>query len=77
MIRWIIFVAIFGLIDLYVFQAVKTITKKRWIRFLYIVISVVVVGNFVYQFTQASDGRVLSLEKSYAFGFLGSLLALK
>jgi predicted MPP superfamily phosphohydrolase len=39
--------------------------------------SLLVVGNFVYQFVQPSEGRVLTPEKSYAFGFLITLLALK
>ena len=77
MVKWLIFVAIYAIVDFYAFQAIKTVTKKSWIYYLHILLSVVVVGNFVYQFTQASDGRVLSPEKSYAFGFLLTLLALK
>ncbi|MGB5463399.1 MAG: metallophosphoesterase [Aureibaculum sp.] len=77
MIRWIIFIIIYVIIDFYAFQAIKTITKKTWIHFLLIALSVVVVGNFIYQFLQVSDGRVLTPDKSYAFGFLLTLLALK
>jgi len=77
MLRWIIFIIIYIIIDFYAFQAVKTLTKKSWIHYLHIVISVVVVGNFIYQFIQVSEGRVLTPAKSYAFGFLLTLLALK
>ena len=77
MIRWLIFVAIYAIVDFYAFQAIKTVTKNNWIHYLHVLISVIVVGNFIYQFTQAGDGRVLSPEKSYAFGFLLTLLALK
>jgi predicted MPP superfamily phosphohydrolase len=63
--------------DFYAFQAIKTLTKKSWVYYLHIAISIIVVGNFIYQFTQASDGRVLSPAKSYAFGFLLTLFALK
>ena len=77
MIKWLIFVAIYAIVDFYAFQAIKTITKNNGIHYLHVLISIVVVGNFIYQFTQASDGRVLSPEKSYAFGFLLTLLALK
>ena len=77
MIRWIIFIIIYVIIDFYAFQAIKTITKKTWVYFLLIALSVVVVGNFIYQFLQVSDGRVLTPDKSYAFGFLLTLLALK
>ena len=77
MIRWIIFIIIYVIIDFYAFQAIKTITKKTWVHLLLIALSVVVVGNFIYQFLQVSDGRVLTPDKSYAFGFLLTLLALK
>jgi len=75
--RWIIFVIIYIIIDFYAFQAVKTLTKKSWIHYLHIIISIAVVGNFIYQFIQVSEGRVLTPAKSYAFGFLLTLLALK
>ena len=47
MIRWIIFLAIFGLLDLYAFQAFKTVSKNNWIRILYWLITVLVIGNFI------------------------------
>ena len=77
MIRWVIFIIIYVIIDLYSFQAIKTITKKRWIHYLHVAISLIVVGYFIYQFVQPSEGRVLTPEKSYAFGFLITLIALK
>ncbi|WP_347923025.1 metallophosphoesterase [Pontimicrobium sp. SW4] len=77
MIKWLIFVAIYTIVDFYAFQAIKTVTKNKWIHYFHVLVSIIVVGNFIYQFTQTSDGRVLSLEKSYAFGFLLTLLALK
>lgn len=77
MIKWLIFIVIYAIIDFYAFQAIKTVTKNTWIHYLHILVSVLVVGNFIFQFTQASDGRVLSPEKSYAFGFLLTLLAIK
>jgi uncharacterized protein len=75
---WIIFVLFYIIIDWYAFQAIKTITKNTWIRYVYIAISIVVVGNFIYQFTTATDaGRVLTPLKSYAFGFLLTLMIVK
>ncbi len=78
MTRWIIFLIIYALIDYYAFQAVKTITKNVWVHYAHILISVIVVGNFILQFLIANDaGRVLTPLKSYAFGFLLTLMALK
>ena len=38
--------------------------------------ALLVLGNFIYQFSTGSEGRVLSPSKSYAFGFLLSFMAL-
>lgn len=70
MIRWIIFIIIYVLLTLYAFQAIKTITKQSWLHYLFLGLAVIVVGNFIVQFTVTSEGRVLSPAKSYALGFL-------
>ena len=77
MTRWLIFILIYAVIDIYAFQAVRTLTKNNWIFFIHFLISALVVGNFIYQFTQPGVGRVLTPEKSYAFGFLMTLMVLK
>jgi predicted MPP superfamily phosphohydrolase len=78
MTRWISFLFIYIIIDWYAFQAVKTISKNPWLHYIHIGISVLVVGNFILQFVISNDtGRVLSPAKSYAFGFLLTLMALK
>ncbi|WP_299122120.1 metallophosphoesterase [uncultured Winogradskyella sp.] len=76
MIRWIVFIIIFILLTFYGFQAIKTVTKYSWIHYLYIAIAIIIAGNFIYQFTGASEGRVLSPIKSYAFGFVLSFMVL-
>ena len=76
MTRWIIFAIFYILLTLYGFQAIKTVTKHVWIHYFFIAIAVIVAGNFIYQFTATSEGRVLSPIKSYAFGFLLSFMAL-
>ncbi|TXD82414.1 metallophosphoesterase [Subsaximicrobium wynnwilliamsii] len=76
MLRWILFVSIYILLSIYGFQAIKTLTKVTWIHYLFLGISLVVVGNFIYQFSIGSEGRVLNPAKSYAFGFLLAFMAL-
>ena len=76
MTRWIIFAIVYILLTVYGFQAIKTVFKQNWAHYIYIAIALLVVGNFVFQFTGASEGRVLSPIKSYAFGFLLSFMAL-
>lgn len=76
MTRWIIFIIIYVLLSIYGFQAIKTITKQSWIQYIFIGVALVVIGNFIYQFTSGGEGRVLSPLKSYAFGFLLAFMAL-
>jgi len=75
MLRWIIFIIIYIALGLYTLQALKTATRYPWVYYLFIVISVLVLGNFIYQFTFGeTQGRVLSRPKSYAFGLLLTVL---
>ena len=71
MLRWILFVIIYIVLGFYALQALKTASRYPWVYYTFITISVLVLGNFIYQFTfGAAEGRVLSVPKSYAFGFL-------
>ncbi len=75
MLRWIIFIIVCSILCFYSFQALKTVTRHQWIYWIYLVISVFIIGNFIYQFTYGElPGRVLSRPKSYAFGFLMAIL---
>ena len=75
--RWAIFIVIYILFDIYAFQALKTATKSSWVYYLYLVISLLVLGNLLYQFLQPGEGRVLSVAKSYAVGFVLALFSAK
>ena len=71
MLRWIIFLGIYAAFGLYTFQALKTITKNQWIYALFIISSLLIVGNFIYQFSAGdTPNRVLDHGRSLAFGFL-------
>ncbi|TVZ16705.1 metallophosphoesterase [Maribacter sp. MAR_2009_72] len=75
MARWVIFTILYVALSFYVLQALKTVTKQPWWSYLYIAISLVVMANFIYQFTVGEEtGRVLSISKSYAFGLLLTVL---
>ncbi|MEY2922870.1 MAG: hypothetical protein RL108_1496 [Bacteroidota bacterium] len=50
--RWLIVIVIFAIIELYSFQAFKTITKIKWILIAYQLLSLVVIVFIAYQFTQ-------------------------
>ncbi|WKB80019.1 metallophosphoesterase [Cellulophaga lytica] len=75
MLRWIIFAFIYSVLGFYAFQALKTATKINWLHYLYVAVTVLVVVNFIYQFSIGNEGRVISVPMSYAFGFLLSVMA--
>ncbi len=78
MLRWVIFIAIYLALGLYTLQALKTVSRYPWVYFTFIGLSLLVLGNFVYQFTVGDDpGRVLNRPKSYAFGLLLTMLTFK
>ena len=47
--RWLFFIFFYILVDIYAFQAVKTISKSKTIYIIYWVISALVLGNLIYQ----------------------------
>lgn len=75
MFRWIIFIIIYVIFSIYTLQALKTASRFPWIYYIFIGISLIVLSNFIFQFTWGDDtGRVLNRPKSYAFGFLIALI---
>ncbi|MEM7380155.1 MAG: metallophosphoesterase [Bacteroidota bacterium] len=78
MLRWIIFIIIYVIMGFYTLQALKTATRYPWVYYATTLISLIVLGNFIYQFTWGSEaGRVLSRPKSYAFGLLLAIMTFK
>src|SRR5690606_16661671 len=75
MLRWIVFVIVYLILGLYTLQALRTITRYPWVYYAFMAIAILVLGNFIYQFTLGeTPGRVLNRSKSYAFGFLITLM---
>lgn len=52
MLRWIFFIAFVLLVELYAFQAFKTITRAKWILIPYQIISLAIIVFVIYSFTQ-------------------------
>jgi len=75
MLRWIVLIAVYGILGYYALQAIKTASRFPYIYYTFMVLALLVLGNFIYQFTFGnSDGSVLNGPRSYAFGFLISIL---
>ena len=78
MLRWILFVIIYFIMGFYTLQALKTVTRFPWVYYATTIVSLIVLGNFIYQFNWGDyPGRVLSRPKSYAFGLLLAILTFK
>ncbi|HEU0137034.1 MAG TPA: metallophosphoesterase [Flavobacterium sp.] len=52
MLRWVFFIVFFLLIEVYAFQALRAITKTKWILISYIVVSAIVDLYILYQLSQ-------------------------
>ena len=66
--RWIIFIGIYIILDIYAYQAFKTVSRYPWVYYLYLFFSLAVLANLVYQWNVTeSDG--LTGARSYAIGF--------
>lgn len=76
MLRWIIFLIVFVIVDIYAFQAFRTISKNIWLNIAYWLVTLLVLGNFIYQFYGLNRGDFGNAQ-AYAFGFFLSLLVPK
>lgn len=52
LIRLLIFLAFILLIEIYAFQAFKTLSRIKWVQYTYIILSVVILAYIIYSFTQ-------------------------
>lgn len=69
MLRWIIFIVTYLLIDFYAFQAFKTISKSKWMYIIYWAISLIVLLYFTYQLAIVFDNKIgLRLSTNKAIG---------
>lgn len=73
--RWIIFIVLYLILNIYSFQALKTVTKNNWILAVYIVISIIILGNFIYQWTQPNPSGGFTGGRGYALGFVLAFLS--
>lgn len=68
MLRWIVFIFIYVAIDIYAFQAVRTLSKNQWIHGAYVSFSVVILGMLIYQLSYGAPNRSMNPWRMYTFG---------
>ena len=77
MLRWILFLLFFIFIDFYAFQAFKTVTKNNSLHIVYWFISLLVIGNFVYNYYDFDRSKGFTHANAYAVGFFIAILVPK
>ena len=66
--RWFIFIVIYILVDIYAFQAVKTIAKSPWLHGFYVFISLAVLAGLIYELSFLGSAKMMEPPKMYFFG---------
>lgn len=66
--RWFLFIIIYILVDIYAFQAIKTLAKSPWIHGLYIFISLAVLAGLIYELSFMGTGKMMEPPRMYFFG---------
>lgn len=66
--RWIVFAVIYVVLDIYAYQAFKTITRYSWIYYVYLFFSLLALGNLLYHFNSPGN-EGWSGGRSYSVGF--------
>lgn len=75
--RWIIFIVIYIALDIYAYQAFKTISRHTWIYFIYLFLSLGVLGFLLYQFNFVPEKNGWAGARSYSIGFFLAFFAPK
>jgi predicted MPP superfamily phosphohydrolase len=71
--RWIFFILIIGLTQWYSFQCIKTFSQNKYLRILYINVSLLIIVNFIFQIINYDRSEGFTHMISYSLGFFISL----
>ena len=66
--RWILFIIFYILIDIYAFQAVRTLARNSWIHGVYVLLSILILAALIYQISNMGAGKVMNINTMYVFG---------
>lgn len=70
MIRWILLFVFVAVIEIYAFQAVRTLTKVRWVLWAYQIISFLIIAYIAYSFTQFDRSVGQNKQTLFTMGLL-------
>lgn len=69
MLRWIIPILLFGLVEYYSFQTIKTVTRSKWILAIYVITSMVFIVYLLYFFMTHERGQGQNKQTLWTMGF--------
>jgi uncharacterized protein len=73
--RWIIFIVLYLLINIYAFQAIRTLSRNYWIIIPYIIISVGILAYFLYEWNQPNPEGGFTGGRAYSLGMVLAIMA--
>lgn len=76
-IGWIIFIAVYLAVDIYSYQAIRTLYPAKWLQIVYFGVSFLVLIMFFYQINGMGGSRVMNPFRLYTFGSMVSLFVPK
>ena len=75
--RWILFVVVYILVEIYAFQAFRTLIKSPWLPWIYFLISLGVIAGLFYELSFMGTGKMMQSPKMYFFGIFLALFVPK
>ncbi|WP_347373849.1 metallophosphoesterase [Aequorivita sp. Q41] len=75
--RWFLFIVFYILVDIYAFQAIKTITKNPWLHGVYVFVSLAVLAGLIYELSFLGSAKAIAPPKMYSFGIFLAVFAPK
>lgn len=66
--RWIVFVLVVALIDIYAFQSIRTFSRGWWPAIIYFAISIIALGGLLYELSNAGSPKMMEPPRLYFFG---------
>lgn len=73
--RWIIFITLYLLINIYAFQAIRTLSRGYWITIPYMLISVGILAYFLYEWNQPNPEGGFTGGRAYSLGMVLAMMA--
>jgi predicted MPP superfamily phosphohydrolase len=79
MLRWSIIIIVYAVLAYYTFELIKVATKSNWIAYIFLGVSILIMGNFVFHFLNGPRVGVLfsdpnNIAKAYSVGFFVALM---